>query len=51
MEPTSTLLLLAVLFGIVLSILWICLPFAVFGVKKRLDELIKLQRDANRSQP
>ena len=30
---------------IVLVILWILLPFAVFGVKKRLDEALRIQRE------
>ena len=34
--------LIVVLFLIVLCILWTILPFAVFGIKKRLDEMIRL---------
>lgn len=30
-------------FVLALLILWIALPFAVFGIKRRLDEVIKLQ--------
>ena len=30
-----------ILFFIVLGILWLLLPFAVFGIKKRLDTLIE----------
>ena len=30
---------------IVAMFLWILLPFAVFGVKKRLDESLRLQRE------
>lgn len=36
---------ITIIFFIFLAILWIILPFAVFGVKKRLEELIDLQKD------
>lgn len=39
--------LLAVLFLVVLAVLWFVLPFAVFGIKGRLDSLITLQRQHN----
>ena len=39
--------LFVVLFLVVLGILWCVLPFAVFGVKGRLDALIALQRRQN----
>lgn len=32
---------------IVLAVLWIALPFAVFGIKNRLDRLIDAQRETN----
>lgn len=32
---------------LVLSVLWIALPFAIFGIKPRLDRLIALQAEAN----
>ncbi len=35
------------LFGLFLLILWIALPFAVFGIKKRLDEIIKQLKKLN----
>lgn len=38
-----------VIFFVVLAILWICLPFAVFGVKDRLDKIIKLLEQQNRN--
>lgn len=38
------LILFAVLAGILILVLWIALPFAVFGTKPRLDELIELNR-------
>lgn len=41
MDTFSSLTLIAILLGIVLTILWICLPFAVFGIKQRLDTLIR----------
>ncbi len=28
------------LFGFVIAVLWILLPFAVFGIKERLDDII-----------
>lgn len=36
----------ASILAILVSILWILLPFAVFGIKKRLDALILLQQQA-----
>jgi hypothetical protein len=35
------------LFGLVLAILWILVPFAIFGIKGRLDRLISEQKRAN----
>lgn len=35
------------LFLIVWAILWLLLPFAVFGIKKRLDELIVESKKTN----
>ena len=37
----------AVLFLLFLAILWICLPFAVFGTKDRLDKLISETKKTN----
>lgn len=37
------------LLGIVIVILWIALPFAVFGIKKRLDAIIVELRRLNNS--
>ncbi|WP_167670807.1 hypothetical protein [Allopusillimonas ginsengisoli] len=42
----EALVIIGALFAIVVGILWVCLPFAVFGIKKRLDEMISLQRQA-----
>lgn len=39
--------LFVVVFLVVLGILWFILPFAVFGLKGRLDTLITLQRKQN----
>ena len=33
-----------IVFCIVLVISWIILPFAIFGIKKRLDEIISIMR-------
>ncbi len=41
------LMLIAVLFGIVLSILWILVPFAIFGIKPLLRQLIAEQQRSN----
>jgi hypothetical protein len=40
-------LLLGIL-GLVVSVLWIFMPFAVFGIKNRLDELIRINREIGR---
>jgi hypothetical protein len=38
------------LLGIVIVVLWIILPFAVFGIKKRLDAiLVELRRMNDRA--
>jgi hypothetical protein len=36
---------IGILVTIVLIVLWTLLPFAVFGIKGKLDELISLQRE------
>ena len=44
MEPqmlTSGIGIVIIIFIIVLSILWFLLPFAVFGIKRRLDKMIE----------
>jgi len=38
---------LLILFLIFLVFLWILLPFAVFGIKHKLDEIIELQKQTN----
>jgi hypothetical protein len=50
MEPVmgGTLGLVVFLFLVVLGIFWLlCLPFAIFGTKSRLDRLIAEQRRTN----
>lgn len=37
-----------VLFLVILALLWFILPFAVFGIKDRLDKLIKEQATTNK---
>jgi biopolymer transport protein ExbB/TolQ len=44
---SPALVLFVMLFLVVLGILWFLLPFAVFGVKDRLDQLIRLQSKTN----
>ncbi len=36
-----------VLLGIFLAIVWLILPFAVFGIKRKLDEIINLMKELN----
>lgn len=40
---------LMILFLIVLAILWVALPFAVFGIKGKLDDIIKQLKILNES--
>ena len=35
------------LFGLLLAVLWILVPFAIFGIKGRLDRLIAEQKRTN----
>lgn len=46
--PLAVLLMAVVIFFIVLAIVWIVLPFGIFGTKKRLDlirnELIEIKK-------
>ena len=35
------------IFGLLLAVLWILVPFAIFGIKGRLDRLISEQKRAN----
>ena len=40
-DPTGMSFFILVIFAIFIGILWIILPFAVFGIKGKLDVLIK----------
>lgn len=40
--PGAALWVVGIVFMIFLVILWIILPFAIFGIKKRLDRIIAL---------
>jgi hypothetical protein len=58
MEPYGVaggvLYLIVGLLGLILTVIWICLPFAIFGIKPRLDQingtlqmiLVQLRRNA-----
>ncbi len=39
--------LIIIVFLVILGILWVLLPFAVFGVKDRLDKLIAQSKKTN----
>lgn len=41
LELTKNINAFLVIFLIIIAILWIMLPFAVFGVKRRLDKVVK----------
>ena len=47
MEAISSLGILWILFLVVLGILWFLLPFAIFGTKDRLRDLIEENRRSN----
>ncbi|MDT8310504.1 MAG: hypothetical protein RQ732_03565 [Methylophaga sp.] len=47
MEAISSLGILWILFLAVLGILWFLLPFAIFGTKDRLRDLIEENRRSN----
>ncbi|WP_372016598.1 hypothetical protein [Pseudoxanthomonas sp. 10H] len=40
-------MLVGAIFGLILTVLWILVPFALFGIKPLLRELIAEQRRAN----
>ncbi len=48
-DPQFFLTVLAWTFLVVLAILWIALPFAVFGTKDKLTELIKETKRTNQA--
>jgi len=41
MEELGGLAVIAVIFGFIISVLWILLPFAVFGIKSSLEKQSK----------
>lgn len=43
----GVLALFILLFGAVLTVVWIVLPFVIFGIKNRIDVLIGGQRRGN----
>lgn len=47
MEGLVGLSVVFVLFGVLMAILWIILPFAVFGIKPKLDALLTDLRQTN----
>ena len=47
MEEAGVLYLVVGLFLIVLAILWFLLPFAIFGTKPKLDELLAETKKTN----
>ena len=48
-ELSGGVFLAGVLFLLILLVLWVVLPFAVFGIKRRLDVVIALSRSSNNS--
>ena len=44
-DPTGMFYFILVIFAIFVGILWIILPFAVFGIKAKLDVLIKITKE------
>ena len=49
MLPGMSLLgIIFIFFSIILGLLWTILPFAVFGIKSRLDKIINLLEEINR---
>lgn len=41
LELTRNVNAFLLIFAVIIAVLWIMLPFAVFGVKGRLDKMIK----------
>lgn len=41
---------LAWLLMVILTVVWIVLPFAVFGIKRRLDKIIEVLNDISESE-
>lgn len=49
MEGSGLTAVLLSLLGLVVAILWVLLPFAVFGIKDKLDEQTKQLKAINRT--
>jgi hypothetical protein len=47
MSAMSLLILFGILFGLVLAVCWIILPFALIGTKPILREILREQRRTN----
>ncbi|MEA3641864.1 MAG: hypothetical protein VBE63_18285 [Lamprobacter sp.] len=43
-EILALLYIAAVIGALIIAILWFLMPLAVFGIKRRLDELLRLER-------
>ena len=48
MDGLSGVIVFVWLFGLVLLMAWVALPFAMFGIKPLLRELITLTKESNR---
>lgn len=44
----AAMIMLAFAFGFIVAILWICMPFAIFGTKPILRELLAEQKKTNK---
>jgi len=47
-DVNAVVILVIVVFLVVLAILWFFLPFAIFGTKDKLDEIIAQNKEINR---
>jgi hypothetical protein len=47
MNDVSTMMLIGFVFGTLVLILWVLLPFAMFGIKPLLKRLIEEQKKTN----
>jgi hypothetical protein len=43
-DVVASLTVFAALVGVLIAILWLLLPFAVFGIKGKIDELLDIER-------
>jgi hypothetical protein len=46
-ETTNLLFLIGAIFLAIMAVLWFCLPFAVFGIKALLRQILAEQRQTN----